>query len=704
MKLTPLILFLILLFVLILSILFSKFLPLSGLSEGFVSFMNTKQPLDPVSIPVYSTNTTSVVKLYDNMFFDTKNANLIEVDGKAFVGNTVGGNVGNSVSANVGNVDSTGVTINGIYVVKRDGTVNVTQYSSTTTAPESAITSVSSQYNNWNYISKSNGTDKYQTFYFSWNDSTYIHIIDSSTKKHISSFLFGSGNTQSQFLWGNNVSVSVGIPANDTDGNNNTYVTDNNYNSSKKVYQISGTVKFDPNNGNIIIKKNSAMTGCTVSSSLTVYNRAGSGITDYQTNYQTSVANVNFAPWIIPDGANNMLVYMPVSNKTLIFILKYNASTQQFSVSNNNIFRFNSQGLDTGSQPAKVVDGSGNKDIGGDYYKWLAYWNTVANSPGNYSQDYLLKTQIVPPVCPSCPSCPHGGGACTQCGGQGGSGTQGVGMPIGVSGGTGAGAGAIGMSGAVMAGQDGSGNKQFDATSMGSGNFVTTANADTIGGATTLQTLGAVAGAEDVAKTGATAVGTVTKTGADVINKTVDTTGNVLTSAGSGATNLIGGTIGTAANLASSAGSGTVGLLKEAGSGTVGLVKSAGTGIEEAGEGAVGLLKDTASGAVGLIKDAGSGATKVLTQDQRRGQVYGQSYGQAYGQGTGQGTSQGTGPDTRTSQGQGRSGDRYKNGWMQAGAMQQGVNGVDLYSGYGALPNKGSDFIPITSDFSAFGK
>jgi len=54
--------------------------------------------------------------------------------------------------------------------------------------------------------------------------------------------------------------------------------------------------------------------------------------------------------------------------------------------------------------------------------------------------------------------------------------------------------------------------------------------------------------------------------------------------------------------------------------------------------------------------------------------------------------------------GQGQRQGQGQGGWMQPGAMQQGVNGVDLYSGYGALPPKGSDFIPVTSDFSAFGK
>ena len=37
--------------------------------------------------------------------------------------------------------------------------------------------------------------------------------------------------------------------------------------------------------------------------------------------------------------------------------------------------------------------------------------------------DYILKTQIVPPVCPTCPACSSCTGTCTNCGGSGGSGT-----------------------------------------------------------------------------------------------------------------------------------------------------------------------------------------------------------------------------------------------------------------------------------------
>jgi hypothetical protein len=62
------------------------------------------------------------------------------------------------------------------------------------------------------------------------------------------------------------------------------------------------------------------------------------------------------------------------------------------------------------------------------YYQFLL--GMMGTSDANISKlpitnDYMLKTQIVPPVCPTCPSCSvtHTG-VCTSCGGQGGAGTQ----------------------------------------------------------------------------------------------------------------------------------------------------------------------------------------------------------------------------------------------------------------------------------------
>jgi hypothetical protein len=38
------------------------------------------------------------------------------------------------------------------------------------------------------------------------------------------------------------------------------------------------------------------------------------------------------------------------------------------------------------------------------------------------------------------------------------------------------------------------------------------------------------------------------------------------------------------------------------------------------------------------------------------------------------------------------------------GLGRQGIPGIDPYSYYGALPSKGANYMPITADFSAFGK
>ena len=63
--------------------------------------------------------------------------------------------------------------------------------------------------------------------------------------------------------------------------------------------------------------------------------------------------------------------------------------------------------------------------------KWYWYFNQIGNNDagisGMYgknilSDDYFLKTEVVPPVCPQCPMCPDSG-ICGNCGGQGGSGT-----------------------------------------------------------------------------------------------------------------------------------------------------------------------------------------------------------------------------------------------------------------------------------------
>jgi hypothetical protein len=61
-----------------------------------------------------------------------------------------------------------------------------------------------------------------------------------------------------------------------------------------------------------------------------------------------------------------------------------------------------------------------------DYYK--KYWNsnlpaTTINGVKQYSNDFLLKTQIIPPICPSCPQLPTNV-TCNNCGQNGGGGSS----------------------------------------------------------------------------------------------------------------------------------------------------------------------------------------------------------------------------------------------------------------------------------------
>lgn len=632
MKITPFILFLILLFVLVLSILFSKFLPLSSTTEGFVAFKQDKSQSDFVLIPQYSTAST-VVKLYDNLFYDTKNSNIIEVDGNAFVGNTAGGNVtantrANTASSSSGIVDSMGISVTGVYIIKRDGSSNVNQFLTkftdntkssvvATDTSESSIPTVNSQYSQWVYSTKCTKTDPYQLFYVAWDTKTFIHVIKTGTSPiHIGSYMFDINNSRNYFMYPTNLSISISTPTADTDSANGTFVIDSLYDSKNKVYQISHTVEFDPMNANLIIKNDPSKPGV-----IKVYNRKNTVITDYTNNKQTNVTDTGstFQPWIVSDAAGNMLVYMPLGTNTLVAILQMDpANAGKFKFSQ--VARFNSTGIDTSTtsgQPRTPSPGESTAP-GSEYYKWLAYWNTVVNSSGSYSEDYLLKTQIVPPVCPSCPSCPSSGGgasACTNCGGQGGSGTQGISV---------------------------SGN---NATVMGSGTFGTNANADTLGGATTIQTLGAVAGVEDVAKTGAGVVTGVVGTAGKTVGGVVDTAGKVA-----------GGVVGTAGHL-----------------------------LESTGSGAVDLTKTAIGETTGLLRDAGSGAVSILKQGDNR------TY------------QQGSGPASQQQQqggAQRQGGAPAMSGWNQSTAG----NGIDNYSYYGALQPKGSNYIPVTANFSAFSK
>ena len=638
MKITPLLLFLILLVVLVLSLVLCKhcFSEKSEAQEGFVSFDTNTASLDEISIPQYSKK-AKVSKLYDNLYFDSANGNLIEVNAPNYVAaekfsvfegfsegatttngkSTVPPTTGNTtVSPTTGNVitsskiDNTGKSIININITTRVGDATNsynTDLSGNTviakTTTESAIKNVASSYTNWTYTTKSTNTSSYQVFYMPWDTKTYMHMVrlksafDSGDSQNMYTFKYETGSSPDITRY-TNEPIKLTSQEADKDTNNNKYVVDPYYDSSKKVYQLSKYVKFDASNGELIIRSNN---------SITVYNRNNTSVSystpDKIKNTSTVIKSVSYSPFIISDNYQNQVLYIPDGKNTLIALFQMDSAKKgQYKIAN--LARFTETGLDNGNtsdkkgstdtkekkekEPKDTTDsdipvppsGADDNTIS-NYYKWYWYWKSAGGEPASkYSDDYILKTQIVPPVCPSCPSC-TGNGSCTNCGGQGGCGTL-----------------------------------NADGSTVVNGNTTLTNMPPTSASnyqmpPQTIQT----PPDDNVKNQGGTK-------GPGIINNTVDTAGKI-----------VGGTVDTAGKVVG---------------GTVGAV-------------------------AGVANNAINTVGKILTQ------------------------------------GEGSEGSNslYSSSGPPIPGQGQAVSGstpIDNYSRYGALVSKGSNYIPVTSDFSQFGK
>jgi hypothetical protein len=621
-KFSPLILFIILLVVLIFSTIICKTCFLNNSrTEGFVSFQKDKDTtvspntLFMVDLPQYS-KTNPVAKLYDNLFFDKLNGNLIEVDSRNY---PTSGNL-------AGNVDTTGATVTNIYVNTRSNTnrsyptvLNNGNVVGMDVA-ESLSNTVTRSFTNWSYVTSSLNTDKYQVFYMPWADTTYMHIIklknyqsSNFSPTHIMSFMFGPGGSMSNKYYSLQT-AAISIKNDDNDPSNDKYVYDDYYDTNKSVYQLSKYVKFDRSNGNLIIRSDSGISIYDRNGSVTTYNSKGQ-----VRSSSTTLQNNDFNSFVVSDNYKYIVLYLPISTKTMVALLKLDPSdSTRFKI--EKVIRFNKDGIETDTGTSENSGATQQSFDMNEFYRRYNpnLWNNPMGSDSQYmSEDYLLKTQIVPPVCPSCPSCAYSSGACSNCGGSGGSGT---------------------LSG--------------DGKSMVENGQIPKN----------------VTGTAVVTSGGAVVSGT---TGSDKpVSNAVDQTTNTLNTTVGTAGVLGGQTLDTTANLLKSTGSGATDLLKSAGSGATDLLKSGASGATD-------LLKSTASGATDLLKSAGSGLKEIATDNRNSANVRA---------GTGAGGVSGTGVVTGT------------------GISTRGVNGVDNYSYYGALPSKGGNYMPITADFSAFAK
>jgi hypothetical protein len=280
--------------------------------------------------------------------------------------------------------------------------------------------------------------------------------------------------------------------------------------------------------------------------------------------------------------------------------------------------------------------------------KWYWYFKKRDSSGNQYlTEDYLLKTQIVPPVCPSCPSCPSAG-VCTNCGGSGGSGTSGTYTGKDSSGNK------YVLDKSSVVGTDANGNIILNAPKNMTvadyyGNYATTADPDTFGGGLTISGLAFGAGFQGIAR--------------DVVDITTDTTGKL----GKGL-EYVGGGVGNAAS-------------------------GVGSFIDKAATGVGGFVDKSVTGVGNFVGNALNSTGNMITDSSGRLVSTNASGGQSNN-----GYSRYGGNNNRNNTG--------LVGSSQGANYQSGgnVGKVDNYSYYGALQSKGGNFMPVTTDFSKFGR
>ena len=643
MHLGPIVIFALILFVLTLSILFGHSLvnPYSSGNtpgkEGLQRFRYDENDEETysrtsttgnITIPKYHP-TKNVHKLYDNIYYDYTNGAVIVVNGEQYDTDGTADIVGNTITS-ITQYDRMG---------NQYGTVDST--GNTSLSLNSTLDSSYKSFTITTIINES--SDKYELVYVPWDKYTILHLIilqqnNATSNTHKYTFFYDNqgrlvsaqndGGVSDMAKYAN-MSINIGTGATANRNDNTFQPAPPKYSRVNKLYQLCAGVQYDPANGNLVYA--SSLSG---TETIVVYSRPTNttrilASTSYTTsdstipNPETEVSSVPTGKYsvAVQDFAvpNYTVIYLAYGKKTVLIALSKNATSLAYDV--YKVVRFKENGNISADNSTEIAYGGGSYDTNpylwgkDDVQKWLNnYYGFLMYSQGssiNGGGDYMLKTQIVPPVCPTCPRCPSFSGVCGNCGGNGGSGTS----------------------------------------------TLNTAGKNGGSGTSTLNTAG---------KNGDGITDLLRDTGSGAVNLARDT--------GSGAVSLARDTGSGAVNLARDTGSGAVSLARDTVGGTVGLAK-------DVAGGTVGLAKDVAGGTVGLAKDVGSAVGNTLGR---------------------------LNPTTVSDNSQpnyGTNVDGTKSSGVSGSANVPNTAGSDSLSYFGALPSKGGgNFMPITSDFSRFGR
>jgi hypothetical protein len=435
--------------------------------EGFISFSESSASLNQVVIPQYSNQ--SVYKLYDSVYFDSRTGSVIELFGQTYDNKTVdttGASLTKMVLMNrvpLKQPNSSDFQANSKVIDLSSNGLSMLDPSITGTGA-----SLISQFQSWVYpnaldknsLSTVNGlTPNYQVIYIPWGNDTIVHVFDTSLFVNVATYYFRQNSDPVRSVatitsWDMN-SIRTRTSKDTYSAAKSSYSTLSGYDGGKVIFHVTDNVYFDPSNRYLVINSSQGMT---------VYNGTtdSNGPVKVYTNVQSLTGTPNSIPtldfqalYILDPDGRNVVIYMPIPNstKTMIAVLSSDmADNSLLSVRNVALFNPNSSnGLDgnpdafnptalpqstntpqdntsssttatattttdsssntMSSPPPPNVDASAlisgilqsifKANTNSNYY--MEQYNPVT---GQYSQDLIPKTQIVPPVCPACPNCP----------------------------------------------------------------------------------------------------------------------------------------------------------------------------------------------------------------------------------------------------------------------------------------------------------
>jgi len=505
MKLSPLILFLVLILALVVATTASRW------SEGFITLNQDYGALYSVSVDAYD-NTSKITKLHDDIFYDKRNGNVVVVEEDA--------------ESNVSkiNIIPRDLTANTITFKRGTGVTKFTQKTS-----ESLVRTIAPTYGG--YVTTGVTTN---LIYNAWGDNTHLYVFDvqgntavqgnSSVRPVLTVTYDGTEQKQSRTDFGDfSMTLATSYSPQTSGIGQTTKITA--YSATQSLYQLVPSVLYDISNGNMLIKTGDTAYDAYARSNLNEKN------TDLASMASKTFSEHEEQPSFIADTVGkNTIIYHPLGQYTQIMVVANALDSGRLKIVSSK--RFDRNGIyipPANTEEEQTSDNEEKKDdkkiedkdgeLLDAFSKWYMYFYGKDIIDNSENSKYLLKTQVVPPVCPACPGC-TGQGVCTDCGGNGGAGTS-------------SGSGSLAFS---------DGKTVVGAT----GNLVS----NTVGatGNVLSNTVGATG---DVLSK---AVGTT----GDVVNKTVDTAGNVVTGVVGKtldtAGNVVGKTFDTAGNILGSAG------------------------------------------------------------------------------------------------------------------------------------------------------